>query len=394
MKSQSLYLRGAVDTEFTALLMRWFKDEGAAAKPRPDWAGKLLMGFPLYGEDFINGFKDFCLPSILAPRNAAALRGRGVITIYTEAKDAAKLKKALRPAERAGIDVDVRIIPKVIFDRLRASTPISRYWLLGTINNMNLQEARQSGMGYHMMMPDHVYCEGFFENLFRLSIEHDAIAQTSLSVDKAGCQPDLDEYRHGDALVISPSELGDLALDNIHPLTASTCMNGRDLWTGMPDSHFIWWRGKHSVSLFCCHLNVTYIAPSLTAKAPTRLFNALDVELPAFVPGDIYVPVPEDDMAYVEISGPRNASLDKDVSLNMWVLRCGVTTHFQPIYDRFFMLRSFLPTSEQDDFVEDDEIVRTHTALHNAMISGRPLVEAIHDEEADKLSFDPMKEVA
>lgn len=388
MRVRNLFLKGMVDEKHCIpALKEWFASEWAAGQHLPPSGdeGKLMLGFHVYGVEYVKTFASFCLPSLLAPANRETLAGRAIFVAYTAKADELALRKALDAAEKAGIGVEVRTIPDAVLAVVKEQ-PVSRYWLLGTVNNLCLQEAKRRGMAHHMLMPDLVYSEAFFANLFRLAKTHEAIAQTTISGKKVPCERELKRYRRNGKLSVPARELGDIAFRHMHPMSADLMMNGRDLETEMPDSHLLWWKGRDALHIFCCHLHPTYLGPALVARAPLRLFNAIDTELPAFMPDEVYVPALEDEMTFIELSGPdRIAGPEARTPITQWILRCAMTTHFLTNHDRFFTMRSVVPIAEQEEYAEVEEIEGIRSALHQAMLIGRPIIEPVFEEELTKL---------
>ena len=210
-------------------LKRWFWGEMRRLTSLPSApATGLLMGCPLYAltkedgtrdEDFIDRFFFFCLPSILAKRNAAVLQGNCTIVIATDEGSYERfwlMRRKLR--QNHGIDCQIVIIPDDIM-ALVNDRPLNKYWLLGTVQQLLLQMAASAGQGFHMLMPDHIYSHAYFENLFRLSIQDgfEGLAQTGISADIEGVLPELEQYRtDSGALEIPDVDLGDMGYRHLH----------------------------------------------------------------------------------------------------------------------------------------------------------------------------------
>lgn len=382
LKTGNVYLEGLVDFDkCIPALSDWFAERTAEIpKPPPS----LALGCPIWGEKFINRFLDFCLPSLLAEKNLEILKDAGRLILFTTKKDKEQLRLGLLTAKKAGLESEIHFIPDHLVGMMEEN-PINRYWLLGTVQNLCLKIARSQGMGFHMLMPDHLYAEEYFPNLFRLSQKYEAIAQTAISGDIEPCLREISAYRKGDAISIPDHALGDIVFRNMHRQNVPFLMNGRDLAVNMPDSHFMFWVGKNSLHIYCCHMNAAYLSPRLVHFAPVRLPNALDTELPAFMPCTVYVPELSDKMTFTELSDGEKRATNGSVPIAQWMLRCLMTTHFLPQYERFFAMKSAMPIESQESYMEDDEISLAHKNLHTALLACKDHVKQAYDEVQGEL---------
>lgn len=376
-------MEGSVDFErFLPILRKWFDKEMAGIyKSSPFIPDNLalLMGTPLWGEQFIKRFFDFCVPSLLAGGNISALKGACRLVLFTAKEDFDQICAGVGALENAGIEVEIHFIPKHIM-KIVGETPYNKYWLLGTVQQLCLQIARRKGMGFHMLMPDHLYSEAFFSNLFRLAKDHQAIAQTTISGDVDACMNEIEAFRAGDAIAIAGEALGGIVYRNMHKQNYRLVMNGRDLWGAMPDSHFYFWVGKDRLHIHCCHMNVTYLSPRLVFQAPVRLHNALDTELPAYMPDEVYMPMLEDKMVFTELSDDTKGGDRPDIPLPEWACRVWATVHFRKPYMRFMGMKNVLPIPKQYDYAQDSDIDAAQAALMRALDVGYDDVKRLHDE--------------
>lgn len=364
-------------------LKKWFKQGTVAVKEEPPPIPKrlkLVLGFPVWGEKYINSFTDICLPSLLAPKNRKALVG-SIILIFTRNKDTEYLRKALRPAMDAGIIIDIRTIPEYVMRTLPFHHN-NKYWLLGAVEYLSLQIAAKYGFGFHMLMPDFAYSEAYFSNLFRLAKKHEAIAQTCISGKKVPCALELESWRKNGTIEIPARELGDLAFRNMHTITQAILMNDCDARNTLPNCHSLAWIGKDALYIYSCHLNITYMSPQLVRNAPPRLFNPLDTELPRLMPNGHYIPTPKDEMVMVELSGKRDCV--QQSPLREWLLSCGMATNFDNGYDRFFAVANIIPIKKQTIFCSDDKRIKTHAELAKLLIATRDVLKKIVKKEQKK----------
>lgn len=363
---------------YIPLLTDWFWREmsklyEADLSPATESPG-VLMGCPLWGEDYIDRFFFFCLPSIKSQKNWEALKGRTRIVFFTDGAGFPRLFQCADALEKHGVKANVIVIPTEIMAHVGKS-PLNKYWLLGTCQNLLLQWCKRSGMGFHALHPDHLHSQEYFPNMLRLSETHDCIAQTSISADIGTCLPELEQYRMMDgSLTIPDVEVGDMGLRHIHKQASGNLMNGRNLSTELPDSHFVFWKGRDKLHIFCCHMNAVWMSPEVCASVPIRLYNALDTELPAFMSlpdgraCNIAIPEAHDGMTFIELSDDSKIHATHRVSFIDFALRCWTTVHWHEGHMPFFRLVNEVPIKEQADYAEVAEIKAQHTSIIEGLL--------------------------
>ncbi len=383
-------LDGIVDFErYIPSLKGWFRREWKRLNSQPPPPGRgLLMGCPLWGREFVDRFFFFCLPSILASKNVAALKKNGCrIVIYADEGDDESferlwaMKRELRNSH--GIRVEIKGIPHEIIEQVPAM-PLNKYWLLGTVQQLLVQEAAESGMAFHALHPDHLHNDSYYANLFRLAKKNECIAQTSISADIATCLPELEQYRKNGALEIPAVEVGDMGWRHLHKQTRYNLMNKVDITKEFPKTHFQCWQGKdkdgqHKLYLYCCHMNATYLSADVCAKAPVRLHNALDTELPYFMPNGARICVPEasDGMTFIELSDDSKAGgTEQDmVSFTEFAAQCWQTVHFLDHWMPFFAVANEVPIKPQPDGLAFEDIQKLQNSIVQALVNVKPMLE-------------------
>ena len=387
-----LDLDGVVDLEgYIPDLRNWFRSEWKGLMGTPPGRGRgLLMGAPIWGQEFIDRFFFFSLPSILSAKNLAVLQEHGCrIVIFTEDQENRDyierfwlMKKAL--AIR-GIDVQIKELPAHIMRQV-PDKPLNKYWLLGTVQNLMVQMAAHDGMAFHMLMPDHLYSDEYFPNLFRLAKDHEGIAQTSISADIHKCLPELEQWRQPDGSLAAPAvELGDLGWKHLHQQTRYNIMNDVDITSKLPNSHFQCWQGKDRLYLFCCHMNAVYLSANVCKQAPIRLHNALDTELPAFMPKEVLVPEVEDGMAFLELSDDTKTHGVDRVSFPEFAYQCWNTVHFREDWMAFYETPVTVPIRPQETYLEEDEIMRRQRSIVAALMAAKPGIQALVQKQREEL---------
>jgi hypothetical protein len=283
---------------FATTMERWFYHEQHVAYANavlPDGTWRLFLGMLVYGA-YVDRFLRVCLPSLLAPGNVPAL-DEPTIVIHTDRASVDRIVAEVEKDLTRHAKVEVHIVPDAILDMV-PENPANKYWLLGATHNLHMQQAKYRCHGYHMLMPDHVYADGYFANLVRLKDEGArAIVQGGLSAKLEAVAPVI-EAQGG---VIGPADLVGLAIENMHPQLDAFIINGR---LDLPGSLLLIMIGDRAVHIVSPHMSIVYLAHDVLMRAPLRLFNTIDGQLPWFIPADVEptVPSPSDGMVYVEVS--------------------------------------------------------------------------------------------
>lgn len=287
--------------QFIASLEGWFNprieaEYGAATARTEPFPWRLYLGVLVFGR-YVDRFLDLCVPSLLAPGNLPALP-RSMLVIHTSAADADVLRTALT---RQGLDkfadIEISLIPPEILDRL-TEHEANKYWLLSAVHNADIHTAKCRWCAYHMLMPDHVYSENYFRNVARLAGEgRVAIVQCNVSASLERVTPKVRRLNG----VVPAKRLVAMAVANMHQQVTPCVMNGR---RGYPLNLGLVWIAEDRVEIFNPHMSIVYLSHAALTKAPVRLFNTVDGQLPFLIPPPIepYVPTPADDMTYMEVS--------------------------------------------------------------------------------------------
>lgn len=376
---------------------------------------KVLMGCPLWGDEFIARFTTLCLPTLMAPKNRAALTGRCQIVFFTDNKSFKGLNYLKRDMTQAGLPTTVHVIPqhimdfnngieyekaKQVYDKLAArnapmaeleeahrqmcavGSTLNKYWLLGVTQQLLIWMAGQNGMGFHSLFPDHLYGEAYFENMWRIAEQepNGGIAQTGISADIHTCLPEIENFRvkegpSKDALVIPDRELGDMGFRHLHKQMRGNIMGKSDIATDMPNSHYMLWVGKDKLHVNCCHMNAVWIPPSKTAVTPVKLYNAIDTMLPMFMPERVYIPDDQDGLGFLEVSDNMKNESAPRVDFATYAATAWNQCHLSDDWNPFFEASCEVPIKEQTEYTEEDEIRRQHATIVAWLKEAKPLVK-------------------
>jgi hypothetical protein len=372
---------------------------------------KVLMGCPLWGDEFVARFTTLCLPTLMAPRNRAALLGRCQVVFFTDAKSFKGINYLARDMTAAGLPTTVHVIPQPIMDfnngieyekvhqahkrliarnapaaeieeahrhSLAVGSTLNKYWLLGVTQQILVWMAGKAGMGFHSLFPDHLYAEAYFENMWRIAEQapDGGIAQTGISADIHSCLPEIEKFRQADgSLVIPDLELGDMGWRHLHKQMRGNIMGKSDLATDMPNSHYMFWVGKERLHINCCHMNAVWIPPSKTSVAPIKLYNAIDTMLPLFMPKQVYIPDALDGLGFLEVSDNLKNESAPRVDFATYAATAWNQCHLSDDWNPFFEASCEVPIKEQTEYTEDAEIQKQQATVVAWLKAAKPLVK-------------------
>jgi hypothetical protein len=360
--------------EVAKKLEPWFDAEMAVLYGRPAAyrTDSVLMGCPIWGRTFIERFATWCLPSLASPGNLRALAGSCRLVIYAPAAARSMLFKRTAWLRMAGVELMFRPIPDALLAEMapapdatpeqRAEKYATQFCLIGCVQNLLAHQAGRDGMGFHMLMPDHVYAKDYFTNMRRLAEVHDAIAQAGISVDLEAAAPALEEHRDAEsgALVLPDRALGALAAAHMHPECLALFMNHGSIPDKLPIGPRLIWQSPEALHVYSCFNNPAWLGPDLCANAPIAFTGTMDCLLPEFVPDDqFYVPTPADGMAFVEVSPPGKPVPGRWVSGSDYCEWWWARNSFVRDYHAYFKRPTIFETSPRD-----------------ADMAGRPLLAA------------------
>lgn len=345
------------------LMLPWFNDEITEIYSREPVEANdgLMMGCPVWGEQYIDRLAAYTIPSLMSPDNLAALKGRGRLVLYIDEREFPYVHRLTAWVRRAGIKVLFRFIPPEVMRMLDRGDYSSRFRTLAVVQNVLTHMAGVQGMAYHQFQPDHLYEAHYFPNLFRLGEKHEAIIQMSLNATMEGIEPEVEKFRtDSGALAIPGRELGDMGYRHMHPQCQLHSMNAAKWPDSLPCSHRLWWQGKDAVHIYSSHVNPAWLSPRLCLDAPVAFTSTMDTLLPEYVPPDLpfYVPTVEDELTFIEFSDaekPANRPYVgfQDFSMNFW----GASS-FTGEYMPYFSRPSLVPIKPKASYLTDDEIKR------------------------------------
>ena len=360
-----------------AALDEWFKAEMRKLYRTSGHGTGILMGFPIWGQKYLDRMLQYFIASILAKENLAALRGRCRLVFFVPEDTDIPLYLSQRALKPLGIEPQIITIPQAVMMEEPKSV-MNKYWVLGTAQNLMIQMAGWAGMAFHMAQPDHIFNPEYFPNLFRLGKKHDAICQLGITAAEGPAAPEVDAWRQPDGSLAVPSRsLGDIGWRHLHKQMIPGLMNGPKCVPGAyPPTFWTGWQGHDRLHLYSCHMNPAWLSSRLCALAPTRIPATVDSELPAFIKGEFYVPTVDDNLTFLEISDDAKWELPKLPTFEDFSLQCWSTVKFDHAYMPYFNRVSEIPIHPQGSGMGPDEIAAQHGDLLARLIDDCPINSA------------------
>lgn len=239
----------------------------------------LLIGGPVWGEAYADVFERYCLATMRAPANLAALQANDAsIEIYTDEDTWGRIEAML---EGCGIPFHINLI------RFTGT----KYDILTRVHSQQVEDCAKTRRPFHMLVCDQVYSESYFPNLFRLAAEHGNLIHSGVNCTMSGAAAELDTLRAKDgSIAIDGTTLGHITWKHRHNRLSQFVMNDGE---GLPNCHFHIWRARDRAMMFCAHNSPVYLTPE-TGEKLGRTQSTLDSM--AHLIGDFHAPSLEDDM--------------------------------------------------------------------------------------------------
>jgi hypothetical protein len=248
----------------------------------------LTLGGMVYGQTFLDIFERFCVASLRAPSNLEALRSNGAkVVLCTTREDSDRLTAILGD------------LPHELYE-LPKDTGADLFQTLAGVQAGLVAYAAERNCAFHMLMPDQMYSERYFPNLFRLAEQGDVV-HNGPNVD-IKAEVELHWGRDWDegSLSVSSGALGAIAWRHLHARMSACLMNRAKVPASMPPSHFHLWRAADRVMLFSPYNSPVYLTPDTARRFPSGPVGTLDREIQKMV-GDFVCPSLEDDMVLIGI---------------------------------------------------------------------------------------------
>ena len=300
----TLVENGAInDTPFLRLLIKYYAKSIESFKSVSPVNEGILLALSVWGDEYLNKFLHFCLPSLLEKNNLRAIKEReAILFIHTDKKghDIIYNHPITFELIKNGIQIQAMLLDD---DLLKMTLGNNKYWHLGMTQSLHLQYAKVLGMDYHLMMPDIVYSSGYFQRLFDLQkpiVTHGLISANHEPIALA-----MENYRKDKELDIPAAELMSLSLlySHLHMDTYFVKENKK-----YPKGHILIFEGKDCVEIMSPHQTIAFMSNEYISRIDDRFYFTLDSELEKIAKeAPIYLPNEKDALVAVEIRGNLSA---------------------------------------------------------------------------------------
>lgn len=239
----------------------------------------LLIGGPVWGDIYADVFERYCLATMRAPANLAALRANDAsLEIYTDADTWPRMEAML---DECGLDYHINPI----------KFTGTKYDILSQVHAQQVADCAKTRRPFHMLVCDQTYSGNYFPNLFRLAAQHGNLIHSGVNCTLRGAGRELDRLRSPDgSLSVSATELGHITWENRHNRLSQFVMGDGGGW---PNFHMHLWRALDRAMIFCAHNSPIYLTPETGEKLGST-HSTLDSM--AHLMGDYHAPTLEDDM--------------------------------------------------------------------------------------------------
>lgn len=356
-----------------------------------------VIGFSVWGEQYLGMLLNYCLPSLLAEGNLPALckERQPIFFIHTNAQSKAIIEQS--EVMKRVKDLNVLILYQMVNEELVkhfGDDPGNKYWHLGMVQSLDLYFAKNMDADYHLLMPDTVYSDRHFVGILK-AVERGqkAIIRLILSTRMEGICPEVDAYRHNGVISVPAGDLAAFSVKHIHSASKAWIITNRDIATEASNSHVVVWEGKDTLHMYSPHQTILYLDREILRKIPNRYYMTLDSELEKIIPEDcsIYCPKPEDAICLVEATPEKQRPTElvrnpiKEFCRLFWYGGAQESMSYWRIFSEAVidpLNRDKLPGR---DYMMDDQIREAKEAIDRALLSTYPEVTEDQTQRALEL---------
>ena len=293
---------GSVNSSpFFRLLLKYYAESMDSLESTDLKPCDLVMALSVWGDEYIDRMLNYCFPSLLEPANIDALKSRDtVIFIHCRMSEMDKIisHESVKSLSAHGIKIEIVTLSDDLINLIEPHAS-HKYWHLGLTQSIHLQYAKRRRAAYHLLMPDHVYSEGFFERL--MGAGKDIITHSSIPTVAASAAAELDTYRGGVSIGVPPARLMAMALKNMHGRMTPYLLTDANKY---PSGHLIVMEGRERVHIMSPHQTLAWMSKEAIEHVPERIFFTLDSELDKIITKhNIYQPTSDDALVMLELSG-------------------------------------------------------------------------------------------
>jgi hypothetical protein len=258
-------------------------------------------------------FFEFSISSLASERNLKALaKQRSVrLHIFGREHDLPNIERRVA-ALSLGCTIVCQPIPEYLAVRAEGVAGPQSDWLIGALQCLHLLEAKRLRADFHMISPNALYADGYFEDISRLRREgKKAVLAATLYADPNAVRSHLAPFWIDNDITIPAAELAKLSLRALAPGNGLKAV--QDLgWFGGAASHLqLVWERRDSVEIHSTHHEIAFLSHRVLDSLPGRFFmkpsaeidKMLTVEMQPHFAGE------DDRIVLLDLSG-RKAMID------------------------------------------------------------------------------------
>ncbi len=156
-----------------------------------------------------------------------------------------------------------------------------KYAIMGLCHSVGLALAKHLNADFHAAAPDVLYCDNFWNNVFRLADEgHKVITQPNLVAHYGSIRPHIEQYRNGNNLTVPAADLCALAMNNLRNSAKASLRHG----DSFPDSHMVIHETEDAVTLNSPYQDIIYLDRDVVRQIPTLMYKSFDTQLEQIIP--------------------------------------------------------------------------------------------------------------
>ncbi len=225
--------------------------------------GRLVISMAVWGDQYLDLFTRYCLPSLLAPGNLEDLDRENVYWhVFTTASGKQRLSEGAdgNLLHKLG-RVRFEVIPDELIDLASAD---GKYWLYGALTQTSFRLAARLDADVHFMNPDTVYSAGFFAGVKQAVNENEAklVLSNSFRTTRETILGALDAVRtDAGAISLSADRLHSFGLQHLHPVMKASFLSPKQMRNSMlPRITVLGWRDGHELVLHTAHYTPIFVS--------------------------------------------------------------------------------------------------------------------------------------
>jgi len=283
--------------------------------------GGVVISIAVWGDDYLDLFVRYCLPSLGAPGNLIDIDDVP-IHWHVFTNDSGKRYLTEREAFfnfKESTTIRFEIVPSPL---LKMAQGDNKYWAYGGMSQTSFRYAAGLNAHVHFMNPDTVYSAGFFKRTLEIMDKEGAtvILSNSFRTIAETVRKELDNLKlNTETINLEACQLHSLGLKHLHPAYGSSFPSPDEMRKGMlPRATVLGWQDGDNLILHTPHYQPILVSRNVIEQTMQLSYFTVDSSiLRRWTPSgarDVGVRIiePSDSVGYFEIS-PRGAFSDDPV---------------------------------------------------------------------------------